>query len=173
MSSNLYSSIANRITSLWPWPAAMRSIVWPWLVAEWSRECILGARYCIVSTWPPQAALWSAFHPSYKKGNNKWTHDWKCILSVCTRNDRSKQTCVLRTQWSNQATRSPRLYKWLTEWWCVWREWGRMLHCMETCCVCSIVTLCKCKLHLVSSVHWAALPNNVFHFVKISFLSCS
>ena len=35
-----------------------------------------------------------------------------------------------------------------------------------------VVHLCKCKLHLVCSAHWATLPNEVFHFVKVSFASC-
>ena len=93
VSSNLYSSIASRTTSLWPLPAAMWSIVWPWLVTEWSRESILGARYRMMSTWPPSAALCRAFCPLYKnRKNNKWTHEWKCTLTVYTKNDKSKQT---------------------------------------------------------------------------------
>ena len=35
------------------------------------------------------------------------------------------------------------------------------------------VNLWKRKLHLVCSVHWATLPNEVFHFVKITFGSCA
>ena len=35
-----------------------------------------------------------------------------------------------------------------------------------------VINLCKCKLHLVSSVYRAMLPNEVFHFVKVSFVSC-
>ena len=52
-------------------------------------------------------------------------------------------------------------------------EWGIMLRSMETCYVCFAVSLWKCKLHLVCSVHWATLPNEVFHFVKVSFGSCA
>ena len=51
-------------------------------------------------------------------------------------------------------------------------EWGIMLCSMETCFACFVVNLWKCKLHLVCSVHRATLPNEVFHFVKVSVKSC-
>ena len=172
VSSNLYSSIASRTTSLWPLPAAMWSIVWPWLVTEWSRESILGDRYRMMSTWPPSAALCKAFCPLYKnRKNNQWTHDWKCTLTVYTKNDKSKQTVPFVC---SEVTRQPGHSGYTngsqsdgvcggsgTECYVLWRH------------VCSMVNLCKCKLHLVCSAHWAALPNEVSHFVKVSFLSCS
>ena len=54
----------------------------------------------------------------------------------------------------------------------MWKEWGyiRMFNGDMLCMF--VVILCKCKLHLVCSVHWATLPNEVFHFVKVSVASC-
>ena len=55
----------------------MCSMVEPRLDVLWSRDSIFGARYWIVPTWPPAAAWWRAFCPSYRKEiHNNWTHDW-------------------------------------------------------------------------------------------------
>ncbi len=50
---------------------------------------------------------------------NKWIHDWKCTLSVQWMTGSKHADMCTCTQWSNQATRSQWLYKWLTELWCV------------------------------------------------------
>ena len=65
--SKLYSSIRSWTTSAWPSWAAKCSMVNPRLSVLWSRDCIFGARYWILLTWPPHAAQWRALCPSYMR----------------------------------------------------------------------------------------------------------
>ena len=76
LGSNWYSSMAILTTSVWPNWAAMCSMVKLRLFVLWSRDSILGTRYWIVLTWPPAAAMWRAFCPSYMRETpNNCAHD--------------------------------------------------------------------------------------------------
>ena len=94
---NLYSLIRSWTTSAWPSWAAPCSMVNPMSVALWSRDCIFGARYWIVLTWPRAAALWRAFCPAYmRETHNNWTHDWYNIGVDMNNGHTSAQESMLR-----------------------------------------------------------------------------
>ena len=76
---NSYSSTRSWTTSAWPSRAAKCSMVKPRLSVLWSRDSIFGARYWILRTWPPNAAMWRAFPPSYMRE----THN-NCIMHYTT-----------------------------------------------------------------------------------------
>ena len=92
---NSYSSIRSWTTSAWPSWAAKCSMVNPRLLVLWSRDCIFGARYRIVLTWPSYAALWRALCPCYmRETHNNWTHDWYNIGVDMDNGHWHKQECI-------------------------------------------------------------------------------
>ena len=116
--SSLYSSTASRTTSgCPPWAAWCSMLKPPWLVS-WSNDSIFVARYLMICTWPPSAALCRAFRPCYNNGritsehNNPVAHTLRGLISeymsgsgLCLYNEWQEvnmQTCTF-TQWSHSA----------------------------------------------------------------------